>query len=65
MAAEKLQPSGHRALAEVLLAEWVSGQLAAITMRRDLLEESQLQEVGRAGSAWRAIARTGSPGFYA
>ena len=47
MAAEKLQPSGYRALAEVLkkfeteiLTQWVSEQLAAITMRRDLLKGS-------------------------
>jgi hypothetical protein len=54
MAAEKLQPSGYRALAEVLkkfeteiLTQWVSEQLAAITMRRDLRKESQSREQSR------------------
>jgi rsbT co-antagonist protein RsbR len=54
MAAEKLQPSGYRVLAEVLekfeteiLTQWVSEQLAAITMRRDLLKETELREQSR------------------
>ena len=67
MAAEKLQPSGHTAMAEVLekfetetLTQWVSEQIAAITMRRDLLNESQLREQSRRFlSAFRPAVQSG------
>ena len=68
MATEKLQFSGHRAISEVLekfeteiLTQWLSEQLAAVTMRKDLLNEAQLWEQSRRFlSALRAAAQSGS-----
>ena len=73
MAAEKVQISGHTGMAEVLekfeteiLTQWVSEQLGAITMRRDLLKESQLWEQSRRFlAALRAAAQSGTTDIMA
>ena len=68
MAAEKLQVTAENAMTGVLekfeteiLSQWVSEQLAAVTMRRDLLNEAQLWEQSRRFlSALRAAMQSGS-----
>lgn len=54
MAAEKLQVPAQNAMTEVLekfeteiLSQWVSEQVASVTMRKDLLKEAQLWEQSR------------------
>ena len=68
MAAEKVQVSRHSAMTEVLerfeteiLTQWVSEQLAAVTMRKDLLNEAQLWEQSRRFlSVLRSAVQNGS-----
>ncbi len=68
MASEKVQVTGHNAITEVLerfeteiLTQWVSEQMAASTMRRDLLKESQLWEQSRRFlSVFRPAAQSGT-----
>ena len=68
MAGEKVQVTGHSAITEVLekfeseiLTQWVSEQMGAIAMRRDLLKESQLWEQSRRFlSVLRLAAQSGT-----
>jgi rsbT co-antagonist protein RsbR len=68
MAAEKLQVPAQNAITEVLekfeteiLSQWVSEQVASVTMRKDLLKEAQLWERSRRFlSVLRVAVQSGS-----
>jgi len=68
MAGEKVQITAQNAMTEVLekfeaeiLPQWVSEQVAAVTMRRDLLNEAQLWDQSRRFlSVLRAAVQSGS-----
>ena len=72
MAGERLAVSGNDAMAEVLdrfeaeiLSLWVREQLAATSMRRDLLNESQLREQSRRFlAALRVAVQSGSSDVF-